>query len=446
MIMPGRGVGQAPEDPGKVLRDLFVILLLVVIIVGAATGNALVVALSALAFVVAVTARLWSALSLEDIKYTLSATTTHAFIGDEIDMALAIENRKPLPIPWLKINEFIPQGLEIAGKEDEFIDYMGGTPLVEAVSLGRYERLRRKHTLRALNRGHYYFGPGDLTSGDLFGLYVRKARITRHAWNLIVYPDTIPLPDLELATARPIGDSKSRKPVWRDPTRPAGIREYRPGDPVKSIDWKSTARRNELFVRVYDPSVSQYAVVVVEGSTTDRPWEGFRLDVLEALASCAGSVAKHALESGFRTGLIVNSTLSLGGRNVVRPASGPPQLGAILESLAMMRPATMNSLQQLALANARDAVPAGATIFYVAGQLKEGAVAHVSDLARRGHPVKTLWVGREDPPSIPQLNLSDYRLEFGVGGSYEESMFARPSANRQGRSQVTQTADEVPVG
>ncbi len=436
MFTPVRWVGQAPEDPSVVLRDLFVVLLFVVIIVGAVTGSALVVALSGLAFVVAVTARIWSALSLEQINYSLQSETTHAFIGDEIEMVLNVENRKPLPIPWLRISEFIPKGLEVVGQEEEFIDYMGGTPLEEAVSLGRYERLKRRHRLKALGRGHYHFGPSELVSGDLFGLYVRKAALQRHSWNLIVYPDTQPLPDLELSTARPIGDAKHRLPVWRDPTRPAGIREYRPGDPVKTIDWKSTARRNELFVRVFDPSVSQYAVVLTEGTTTDRPWEGFRLDVLEALASCAASVARHALEHDFRTGLIVNSTLSLGGRNVVRPASGPTQLASIMESLAMMRPATMSSLQQLATANARDAIPAGATIFFVAGQLRQSAVAYVSELSRRRHPVTTLWVGREDPPEIPGLNIVDYRSLFGVGSTLEESMFMRPKS-RQYQEEVS---------
>lgn len=444
MFLQGRWVGQAPEDPGKVLRDIFVILLLIVMIVGAATGNALVVALSGLAFVVSVTARVWSALSLEDIQYTLSSKTTHAFIGDEIEIAMNVENRKPLPVPWLRIHEFIPQGLELVGREDQYIDYMGGTPLDEVVSLGRYERLRRRHRLRAISRGHYHFGPSELTSGDLFGLYVRKVNLTRHQWDLIVYPDTVPLPELKLATARPIGDARTRTPLWRDPTRPAGIREYRPGDPMKSIDWKATARRNELFVKVFDPSVSEYAVVLTEGTTTDRPWEGFRLDVLEALASCAGSVARHALAQGFRTGLIVNSTLSLGGRNVVRPASGPAQLPSILESLSMMRPATMESLQQLARAHARDALPAGATIFFVAGQLRESAVAFVTELAQHGHPVTTLWVGREDAPEIRDLNVLDYRARFGVGESFAESVFSRPV--NAGRSAQGISPEEVPVG
>ena len=431
--MPGRWVGQTPDDPAAVVRDLFVILLLVVMIVGAATGSALVVGISALAFVVTVTARLWAALSLRELEYAFSSDTTHAMIGDEITVEMRIENRKPLPLPWLRISEFIPEGLEVVGREDEYIDYMNGTPVNETLSLGRYERLRRKHTLRALNRGHYHFGPSDLSSGDLFGLYVRKLVLERHKWSLIVYPDMVDLHELDLKAARPIGDTRSPIPLWRDPTRPAGIREYRPGDPVKSIDWKSTARRGELFVRVFDPSVSMQAVVLTEGTITDRPWEGFRLDVLEAVASCSASVARRAIDLGFRTGLIVNSTLSLGGRNVIHPASGDGQLATILESLAMMRPVTMAPLQELASTDGRDALPAGATVILVAGLLRERAVAHVLDLARHGHPVITLWVGRDAPPKVPGLNILDYRSHFGMLEPEQpvDSMFQRPGAARE---------------
>ena len=427
----GRWPGQAPENPAAVIRDLFVILLLIVMIVGAVTGSALVVALSALAFVVTVTARLWSALSLKDLDYSMTGSTTHAFVGDEIEVALEFQNRKPLPVPWLRVHELVPLGLEVVGKEDEFLDYMGGTPMDEVVSLGRYERLRRRHTVRALKRGHYNFGPSKISSGDLFGLYTSEKLVDRHAWSLVVYPETQPMPELDLPNARPIGDVRTRNKLWYDPTRPAGIREYRPGDAVRTIDWKATARRGEIFVRVFDPSVSQYVIILVEGTTTERPWEGFRMDVLEALASCAGSVAVRAADLGFRTGLITNSTLSLGGRNVIRPASGPQQLPSILESLAMMRPTTMARLDELARSRARDALPAGATVVYVTGQARESAVAYVLELARRGHPVITAWVGREAPPKLRGLNLRDHREQFGVQIEGEKRPpFARPAGNR----------------
>ena len=418
--------GRGPENPATIGRDLFIILLVIVTIVGAATGSALVVALSGIALVVTVVARAWSAVSLKDLEYTMSSKSTHVFAGDEIDVVLRYENKKPVPVPWLHTHELVPTGVEIVGRENLFMDYMGGTPLDEVVSLGRYERLTLHRKFKAIRRGHYTFGPAEITSGDLFGLYTRKIVAERHQWSLIVYPSTIDLPELELPTARPIGDVRSRHTLWRDPTRPAGVTEYRPGDSIKSIDWKVTARRGSLFVRQFDPSVSQYAMVLLEGATTARPWEGFRLDVLEALASCAGSVVIHAANLGFRVGLVTNSTLSMGGRNVVRPASGGQQVPMILETLAMMRPATVAHLDSVARSRARDALPAGATIVYVAGQLRDTAVAYVIDLARRGHPVVTLWVGREDPPVIPGLVIRDYRGLFGTLPETADAAFTRP--------------------
>jgi hypothetical protein len=177
--------------------------------------------------------------------------------------------------------------------------------------------------------------------------------------------------------------------------------------------------------------VSQYALLLVEGAVTERPWEGFRLDVLEAVASCAASVAVRASDLGFRTGLVVNSALSFRGRNVIRPAGGQAQLTAVLESLAMMRPITITPLNELAQARARDTLPAGATVIFVAGQLRDGVAAYVSDLARRGHPVTMLWVGREAPPAVRSIQVLDYRAVFGVGDPPEgESVFERPKHAR----------------
>ena len=186
--------GRGPENPATIGRDLFIILLLIVTIVGAATGSALVVGLSGIALVVTVVARTWAALSLRDLDYTVTSTSTHVFIGDEIDVELRYENKKPVPVPWLHTHDFVPAGVEIIGREHLYLDYMGGTPLDEVVSLGRYERLTLRRKLKALKRGHYTFGPGELTSGDLFGLYTQKASAERHTWNLIVYPRTIDLP------------------------------------------------------------------------------------------------------------------------------------------------------------------------------------------------------------------------------------------------------------
>ncbi len=97
------------------LGEYFVILLMIVVIVGAVAREPLIAALGALAFVIAVSSRIWAALSLEEITIDRAASIDHAFQGDEIEITFTVENKKPLPVPWIEINEFVPRGLLVEG-------------------------------------------------------------------------------------------------------------------------------------------------------------------------------------------------------------------------------------------------------------------------------------------------------------------------------------------
>jgi uncharacterized protein (DUF58 family) len=80
-----------------------------------------------------------------------------------------------------------------------------------------------------------------LRSADLLGIFPGALEIgeTHH---ITVYPRVFPIADLGLPADRPFGERKGRNPIFEDPIRIAGLREYRPGDPMKRIDWKATAR------------------------------------------------------------------------------------------------------------------------------------------------------------------------------------------------------------
>ena len=68
------------------LGEVFVLLLIVVVIVGALSREPIISAVGALAFVVAIASRIWAALSLEEITVDRSTSVDHAFIGDEIEI------------------------------------------------------------------------------------------------------------------------------------------------------------------------------------------------------------------------------------------------------------------------------------------------------------------------------------------------------------------------
>ncbi|MBU96963.1 MAG: hypothetical protein CL901_02620, partial [Dehalococcoidia bacterium] len=153
------------------LGEYFVILLIIVVIVGAVAREPLVAALGSLAFIIAVSSRIWAALSLEEITVDRSASIDHAFQGDEIEITFTVENKKPLPVSWIEINEFVPRGLLVEGHKFIEQDILGGADISFSTSLGAYERVRIKRNIRALSRGMYRLGKTRLRSGDLFGLY-----------------------------------------------------------------------------------------------------------------------------------------------------------------------------------------------------------------------------------------------------------------------------------
>jgi uncharacterized protein (DUF58 family) len=392
--------------------DIFVLLLIVVGIVGAISHEPLIGAVGALALVVSIVSRVWAALSLEEITIDRSASANHAFQGDNIEITFIVENNKPLPVPWLEINEYVPRGLLIEGFKKVEQSYLGGAEIKATTSLGAYERVRLTRTLTAISRGRYRLGKTKLRSGDLFGLYPSDGTLEHTPWAIFVYPKIKAIPGFTLPARRPIGDALSRDRLWNDPSRPAGVREYRPGDPIKNIDWKTTAKRNEMFVRQFDPSVSEHAVLFVEALTTSVPWEGYRSDVLEGTMVAAASIANHALDLGYKVGLVTDGVISSGASHaVVPPSSGPGQLTTLLESLAMVMPMGVRSLQELARSR-RGVIPPGSTLIHIGGTYHPATMNYLLGLRRAGHPVIVFHTGREDPPEYDEFEVRDGREMF----------------------------------
>lgn len=122
---------------------------------------------------------------------------------------------------------------------------------------------------------HYLFTPktrGDHRFGDLFlrtrgpwGLAMRQARIAA-AKTVRAYPDLQALarealfpthPQLESGLARlrrSLGEGRAFE----------SLREYVPGDDVRSIDWKATAKRIRPIARQYEPERSQTVMLLVD--------------------------------------------------------------------------------------------------------------------------------------------------------------------------------------
>lgn len=189
--------------------------------------------------------------SLDGVTCTRGIAEDRAEIGDTMTIRAMLRNEKALPIFWLLVEEVLPSKLLPRG------DYL------RLLVLGPRATRALEYRVTFACRGYHQIGPVILESGDLFG-FVRNIRTARTAHYITVRPVPVPILSYDVATHRPIGEIRARKQIFEDPTRMAGVREYRVGDPLNRIDWRATARTGDLHSRVYEPTVLAGAFLVLD--------------------------------------------------------------------------------------------------------------------------------------------------------------------------------------
>jgi uncharacterized protein (DUF58 family) len=98
------------------------------------------------------------------------------------------------------------------------------------------------------------------------------------------------------------GDGRARKVLRRvtiDHADVRGVRPYRPGDPIRGIHWRSSARRGELMVREFDVAPSPELILVVEPwlPANPTPVESANLEAALSLAVTVARTWSHAFET-----------------------------------------------------------------------------------------------------------------------------------------------------
>jgi uncharacterized protein (DUF58 family) len=360
----------------------------------------LVIGLGAMGLVVAGISWVWNKLSLEEVAYTRKISQSRVFIGEDTTLAITVTNRKPLPLGRLEITDEVPEELLVADAEISPSANPRYNVMRHTTSLAWYERISWEYKVTANHRGFYRIGPARLESGDLFGFFNSEARASDNDY-LLVYPQVVPLPELGIPAVRPLGETRGGIAIFQDPSRPAGIRDYQLGDPLKTVDWKLSARMQRLQVRTFEPSSSFTVVLVVVVETAERSWEGYSPTNLERVITTAASLASYVSEKQYSLGLFSNGTPILTDRPMkIPPARSPEQLTIILEALATIRPLPIGPMAPQ-LAQYTTQFSQGVTLVVVAALINEDMVETIDDLRRHGYKIVVVYVGDRSCPPLP---------------------------------------------
>ena len=361
-------------------------------------------------FLTSGTARLWARYSLARLTYSRRLGSPKVFWGDTVTLDITVANEKMLPLPWVHVEEELPMELDALAGTVDVGAKAGRNALTTTLSLGWYHRRSRRYPMRCLNRGVFSFGPTLIQSGDLFGFF-RNETVVQTTDRLIVYPPIVPLEQLGIPSRDPFGDLRVRRHLFEDPVRVAATRDYMPGDPLRRIHWKSSARMARLQTRTFDHTTSIDMVLFLDTRTMQVAHLGRVHQLLEMAVITASSIANHASSNGYRVGLLANEPMHNDNRFIrLPPSQHPDQLQHMLELLAHIRGFPFLSMPQLLEREAR-ILSGDATLVVITAVPDEPLVSSIHRYRRAGRRVALVVIGGEAPPQdgtgMPTYHVSD---------------------------------------
>lgn len=330
--------------------------------------------------------------------------TDHAFPGDQVTVNVVVQNPTWLPTPWLEVHESLP------------VELIAPPFYREVATLNPRERHQFHYTLHCRQRGYYPIGPMKLQTGDLLGITNRRQK-TLVSEHIIVYPQVVPLQQLGLPTHSPQVALPARSPLFEDPTRVRGVRDYVRGDSPRRIHWTATASTGRLLVKQYQPSIARETLICLDLNSEDYG-QRQRYTATELAIVTAASIANHiVVQEGLAVGLTTEAwdpLLDQQTQFFLPPRSERAYLMGLLEVLARVQIASVTPFADL-LRRESVNLSWGATLVIISGQESEDLFDTLIYLRRSGMTVALILIQPSRPSDELQkradlLNIPIHRL------------------------------------
>jgi uncharacterized protein (DUF58 family) len=267
-----------------------------------------------------------SALVVSRTRYRLSCTRradpSRLPVGHEAQVSVVLQNISRLPTGILLVEDQVPYTL---GDRARFV--------VDRIEPGGAREM--VYRIRADVRGRYQVGPLLVRLADPFGL-VELTRSFTTANRLTVTPPIVPLPHGRLTGSWTGGGESRARTLSTAGEDDVAPREYRHGDDLRRVHWRSTARRGELMVRREEQQWQSRGTLFLDTRRLahwgDGPGASF-----EQAVSVAASIGVQLGREGLGLRYVTDEG------EVLAPSSAFE--GALLDSLAVARTSPGRSLR-----------------------------------------------------------------------------------------------------
>ncbi|MGF2949120.1 DUF58 domain-containing protein [Microbacterium alcoholitolerans] len=236
---------------------------------------------------------------------SLDLARTRVVVGERAIGALTLANRSSRAI--LPSRVVLPVG---SGRGDFSVQ-----------RLAAGEEAEELFAIPTQRRGVVKVGPVSIVRGDPLGVFERAHRRDDPV-DLYVHPKTVLFGGQSLGFLRDL-EGLPAADLSRDDVSFHALLEYQPGDDLRHVHWRSTARTGTMMVRQFEETRRSHFVIGLSRSRGDYRTD----DELELAVSVAGSIGLRALRDSQRVDVRVQ------GREL---ASGTGK--RLLDSLSMVEP------------------------------------------------------------------------------------------------------------
>ena len=326
--------------------------------------------------------------------------------GECFPMRIALTNTGATRKQFLMVKDALPSGLLAeAPPECWLADLVPG----ETAEL-TYPALARR-------RGVYPFGWVDLHCTDPLGMFVFHREVEAPA-SLVVHPRPVALPPVRPPAAGMTVSPRARVRRLGEGTDFAGLREYVPGDDMRRVHWKNSAKRGKLTIVEYESGEANSIAVVLDLHPrfhVGREEES----TLEYGVTLAASIAAQCLRRGAEFSLVAEGAAS----HSLRSLSVPAEETRVMDALARVRANARVSLPE-ALLGCEPLLPRGCGIVVISPAVGAEVVAAARRLTALGHGV--LWVSLvagsflEDSEAVAAWEPAYADLALALAGSRAE--------------------------
>ncbi len=261
---------------------------------------------------------------------------------------------------------------------------LGSRPRFVVERLPHDRRVALRYPLQPVLRGVQQVGPLRATITDPFGLCEFERELIGHS-RLVVVPRVVPLWGLPSGAGIGVGDDGTVRLHAGQGEADVIVRQYRQGDDLRKVHWRSTARRDEIMVRVEERPWRGGTTVLLDHRAAAHHGAGPAAS-LEWAVSFAASAALHLRRSGHRVRLV-----SEHGHTIAdTPGEGGDHYDhVLLDAMAALQPA-----HQRDITLAQDPGD-GQELIAVLGTVSSDAVQQLAQYRPRG--IRSLAVLLDTP-------------------------------------------------